>query len=71
VALVVHKYGGASVADAERIRSVADYIGRARRRGDDIVVAISAMGKTTNDLERLAVDLGEALIGRNLATAAE
>jgi len=66
VALVVHKYGGASVADAERIRSVADYIRRARRRGDDIVVAISAMGKTTNDLERLAVDVSTSRPGREM-----
>jgi aspartate kinase len=66
VALVVHKYGGASVADAERIRSVADYIGRARRRGDDVVVAISAMGKTTNDLERLAFDVSTSRPGREM-----
>jgi aspartate kinase len=66
VALVVHKYGGASVADAERIRSVADYIGRARRRGDDVVVAISAMGKTTNELERLAFDVSTSRPGREM-----
>jgi aspartate kinase len=66
VALVVHKYGGASVADAERIRSVADYIGRTRRRGDDLVVAISAMGKTTNELERLAIDVSTSRPGREM-----
>ncbi len=66
MALVVHKYGGASVADAERIRSVADYIGRSRRRGDDVVVAISAMGKTTNDLERLAYDVSTTRPGREM-----
>ena len=59
MALVVHKYGGTSVADAERMRSVADYIGRQRKRGDDVVVAISAMGKMTDELERLATDVSE------------
>ena len=66
MALVVHKYGGTSVADAERIRSVADYIGRARRRGDDVVVAISAMGTTTNQLERLAYDVSTSRPGREM-----
>jgi len=66
VALVVHKYGGTSVADAERIRSVADYIGRSRRRGDDVVVAISAMGKTTDELERLASDVSTSRPGREM-----
>ncbi len=66
MALVVHKYGGTSVADAERIRSVADYIGRARRRGDDVVVAISAMGKTTDQLERLASDVSVSRPGREM-----
>ncbi len=64
--LVVHKYGGTSVADAERIRSVADYIARARRRGDDVVVAVSAMGKTTDQLERLAVDVSTSRPGREM-----
>ena len=66
MALVVHKYGGTSVADAERIRSVADYIGRARRRGDDVVVAVSAMGTTTNQLERLAYDVSTSRPGREM-----
>ena len=66
MALVVHKYGGTSVADADRIRAVADYIGRARRRGDDVVVAISAMGKTTDVLERLAADVSTSRPGREM-----
>jgi len=66
VALVVHKYGGTSVADPERIRSVADYIGRARRRGDQVVVAVSAMGKTTDQLERLALDVSSSRPGREM-----
>ena len=66
MALVVHKYGGSSVADADRIRSVADYIGRAKRRGDDVVVAVSAMGKTTDELDRLARDVSTTRPGREM-----
>jgi aspartate kinase len=54
VALIVQKYGGTSVADADRIRVVADHIARTRRSGNDVVVVVSAMGKTTDDLVRLA-----------------
>jgi aspartate kinase len=54
VALVVQKYGGTSVGDADRIRAVADHVARTRRGGDDVVVVVSAMGKTTDDLIRLA-----------------
>jgi aspartate kinase len=52
--LVVQKYGGTSVADADRIKAVAEHIVRTRRLGDDVVVVVSAMGKTTDDLEGLA-----------------
>jgi aspartate kinase len=51
---VVHKYGGTSVGDADRIRSVADHVARTKREGNDVVVVVSAMGKTTDDLIRLA-----------------
>jgi aspartate kinase len=52
--LLVQKYGGTSVADADRIKAVADHIVRTRQQGDDVVVVVSAMGKTTDDLEQLA-----------------
>ncbi|MDQ3575388.1 MAG: aspartate kinase, partial [Actinomycetota bacterium] len=52
--LVVQKYGGTSVADADRIRAVADHVVRTRRRGHDVVVVVSAMGRTTDDLLDLA-----------------
>ena len=42
---VVQKYGGTSVADPERMRSVAEQIARTHRRGDEVVVVVSAMGK--------------------------
>src|SRR5436853_1863842 len=54
VGLLVQKFGGSSVADPDRIRAVADHIVRTRRDGHDVVVVVSAMGKTTDDLERLA-----------------
>src|SRR6476661_1692210 len=54
MALVVQKFGGTSVADPDRIREVADHVTRTRRRGDDVVVVVSAMGKETDELIRLA-----------------
>jgi len=55
--LVVQKFGGSSVADADRIRAVADHVARTRRGGADVVVVVSAMGKTTDDLVRLAAQV--------------
>ncbi len=52
--LVVQKYGGSSVATAEHIRAVAGRVSRARESGLDLVVTVSAMGKTTDRLLRLA-----------------
>ncbi|MDH5493167.1 MAG: aspartate kinase [Myxococcales bacterium] len=54
MAVVVQKYGGSSVADVERIRRVAQKIVTTRRAGDDVVVVVSAMGKTTDELLALA-----------------
>ena len=54
MALVVQKYGGTSVANAERIRNVASRIARRRAAGDDVVAVVSAMGDTTDDLLALA-----------------
>jgi aspartate kinase len=54
VALVVQKYGGSSVADADRIRRVAERIVATKKLGNDVVVVVSAMGDTTDDLLDLA-----------------
>lgn len=54
---VVQKYGGTSVADPERMRSVAEQIARSHRRGDEVIVVVSAMGKETDDLLRLAEEV--------------
>jgi aspartate kinase len=45
------------VADSDRIRAVADHVARSRRDHDDVVVVVSAMGKTTDDLARLAAEV--------------
>jgi aspartate kinase len=52
--LIVQKYGGSSVGTPERVRAVAARIVAARHRGDDLVVVVSAMGDTTDDLLALA-----------------
>lgn len=54
MALVVQKYGGSSVATAERILAVARRIAATQKAGDAVVVVVSAMGKTTDELIRLA-----------------
>ncbi|MFT3898844.1 MAG: aspartate kinase [Gordonia sp. (in: high G+C Gram-positive bacteria)] len=60
MALVVQKYGGSSVATAERIRRVAERIVDTRRNGDDVVVVVSAMGDTTDELLDLAEQVNPA-----------
>ena len=64
--LLVQKFGGTSVADPDRIRAVADHVARTRRAGDDVVVVVSAMGKSTDDLIRLARDVSDHPEGREL-----
>ncbi|CAM3167567.1 aspartate kinase [Tsukamurella hominis] len=54
MALVVQKYGGSSVSSAERIRRVAERIVETKRAGNDVVVVVSAMGDTTDELLDLA-----------------
>lgn len=54
MALVVQKYGGSSVASAERIRRVAERIVETKKAGNDVVVVVSAMGDTTDEMLDLA-----------------
>ena len=54
MSIVVQKYGGSSVADVEKIRAVAERVMRTRNAGHDVVVVVSAMGDTTDDLLALA-----------------
>ena len=57
---VVQKYGGSSVGDVARIRTVAERVVATRRRGLDVVVVVSAMGNTTNELLALAAEISPA-----------
>ena len=66
MALIVQKYGGTSVANAERIKSVARRIAAAKEKGDQIVVVVSAMGDTTDELIELAYQVSEQPSGREL-----
>jgi aspartate kinase len=66
VGLVVQKFGGSSVADAERIKRVAQRIVATRRAGHDVVVVVSAMGDTTDDLLDLAQQVSPVAQGREL-----
>ena len=54
MALVVQKYGGSSVGSAERIKRVAERIVATKKAGTDVVVVVSAMGDTTDELLDLA-----------------
>src|SRR5918994_861959 len=66
VALVVQKYGGSSVSDAERIRRVAERIVETKKAGHDVVVVVSAMGDTTDDLLDLARQVSPAPPAREM-----
>jgi len=66
MALVVQKYGGSSVANAERIKNVARRIVAAKEKGNDVVVVVSAMGKTTDELISLAHQVTEEPDDREL-----
>src|SRR4029450_6030082 len=54
MSIVVQKYGGSSVADVTRMKQVAARVMRTRSQGHDVVVVVSAMGDTTDDLLGLA-----------------
>ncbi len=59
MALVVQKFGGTSLADAARIEAVADRVESTRREGHDVVVVVSAMGETTDQLVALAAEVSD------------
>ena len=66
MALIVQKYGGSSVADAERINNVARRIAESKDKGDRVVVVVSAMGNTTDELIKLAYQVSEHPDNREL-----
>ena len=59
MALIVQKYGGSSLADADRIKGVARRIGETRDKGNQVVAVVSAMGDTTDELIALAHQVSE------------
>ena len=55
--IIVHKYGGSSVATTEKIMNIAKYLGKIKDKKNDVVVVVSAMGKTTDTLIKLAHEI--------------
>jgi len=66
VPIVVQKYGGSSVADVQKMQKVADRVAATRKSGKDVVVVVSAMGDTTDDLLALAKQVSESPARREL-----
>src|SRR5690349_6839617 len=66
MALIVQKYGGSSVANAERLKRVAERIVDTRKAGHEVVVVVSAMGDTTDELLELASQVSPVPAGREL-----
>ncbi len=66
MAIIVQKYGGSSVADAAKIRNVARRVAATRDRGNQVVVVVSAMGGTTDELLSLAYQLSDEPSEREL-----
>ena len=64
--LIVQKYGGSSVADAEGLKRVANRIVATKRAGHQVVVVVSAMGDTTDELIDLANQVSPLPNGREL-----
>ena len=59
MSLIVQKYGGTSVGTVERIQAVADKVAKSQQRGDQLVIAVSAMSGETNRLITLATAIDE------------
>jgi len=57
--IIVQKYGGSSVADTEKIKNVAKNVIKEKELGNDVLVVVSAMGKTTDGLIKLAKEISE------------
>ena len=64
--LIVQKYGGSSVADAEKIKNVARRIAATKEQGNQVVVVVSAMGDTTDELLALAHQVSQSPDNREM-----
>ncbi len=59
MAIIVQKYGGSSLSDIDKLKKVASLIAEAKKIGNEVVVVVSAMGKTTNQLIELANSISQ------------
>ena len=66
MSIVVQKYGGSSVADVQKLAQVAERVMRTRQAGHDVVVVVSAMGDTTDDLLGMAKQVSQNPARREL-----
>lgn len=57
MSIIVQKYGGSSVANTENLKKIAQTVSVIKKQGYDVVVVVSAMGKTTNQLIEMAKTL--------------
>ncbi len=64
--IIVQKYGGSSVADADKIKKIASKLSNKIKKGSKLVVVVSAMGKTTDNLIKLAKEISNNLVPREL-----
>ena len=58
--LVVQKYGGSSVATLEKMNKIADAVIKRKEEGVNVVIVVSAMGKTTNNLIEMVINIRTA-----------
>jgi len=63
---IVQKYGGSSVADADKLKKVAAMVAAVKKQGVDVAVVVSAMGKTTDSLVAMARDMAADPAGREM-----
>ena len=66
MSLIVQKYGGSSVADVDKLKKIASMIATVKKQGIDVVVVVSAMGKTTNQLIEMAKSISSDPPGREI-----
>ena len=66
--IIVHKYGGSSLADLDRIKKIASHVSKLNDTGEQIVIVASAMGKTTNNLIEMAKKISKTPNIRELDT---
>ena len=66
MSLIIQKFGGTSVADADRMKEVADHVKRTKAHGHSVVLVVSAMGKETDHLLRLASEVSQTRPAREM-----